>query len=234
MNTTDQNPGPITSKPTTNPADYWRRLCRVADSPVYVCGDLPHDDTKAEEQLDGWVAEGIDGIVDVRIEWDDQDRVKQRHPHVNYIWNGVDDAGGQQAFDWFDFTVDQTLKHLQNPDSKVVVHCHMGINRGPSMAFAILLALGWKPIDALNAIRHASNCRHHLRRLSTSLVARAQRQRRGGPGGRPREALPLAVRQQHQSRHAVGRESYSARRGRRLKLQVRIGSPMAAIGRSFR
>lgn len=153
MNTTDQNPGPITNKPTTNPADYWRRLCRVADSPVYVCGDLPHDDTKAEEQLDGWVAEGIDGIVDVRIEWDDQDRVKQRHPHVNYIWNGVDDAGGQQAFDWFDFTVDQTLKHLQNPDSKVVVHCHMGINRGPSMAFAILLALGWKPIDALNAIR---------------------------------------------------------------------------------
>ena len=29
----------------------------------------------------------------------------------------------------------------------------MGVNRGPSMAYAILLALGWDAVEALNAIR---------------------------------------------------------------------------------
>ena len=31
----------------------------------------------------------------------------------------------------------------------------MGINRGPSLAYAVLLAQGWDPIDALDAIRTA-------------------------------------------------------------------------------
>jgi hypothetical protein len=35
----------------------------------------------------------------------------------------------------------------------VLCHCHMGINRGPSLAFAVLLALGWEPVRALDAIR---------------------------------------------------------------------------------
>jgi len=37
----------------------------------------------------------------------------------------------------------------------VLVHCHMGVNRGPSMAFAILLGLGHDPVEALRAIRSA-------------------------------------------------------------------------------
>ena len=36
-----------------------------------------------------------------------------------------------------------------------MVHCHMGVNRGPSMAFAYLLDQGWDPIKALVAIRSA-------------------------------------------------------------------------------
>jgi hypothetical protein len=31
----------------------------------------------------------------------------------------------------------------------------MGINRGPSMGFAVLLALGWDAVDALDAIHAA-------------------------------------------------------------------------------
>jgi hypothetical protein len=31
----------------------------------------------------------------------------------------------------------------------------MGINRGPSVGFAILLALGWDPVEAIAAIRRA-------------------------------------------------------------------------------
>jgi hypothetical protein len=31
----------------------------------------------------------------------------------------------------------------------------MGVNRGPSLGFAVLLAQGWDPVDALDAIRGA-------------------------------------------------------------------------------
>ena len=37
----------------------------------------------------------------------------------------------------------------------MLAHCHMGINRGPSMGFAILLALGWDAEEALDAIHAA-------------------------------------------------------------------------------
>jgi len=37
----------------------------------------------------------------------------------------------------------------------VLAHCHMGINRGPSMGFAILLSLGWDAREALDALHAA-------------------------------------------------------------------------------
>ena len=43
----------------------------------------------------------------------------------------------------------------QDPDAVVLTHCHMGINRGPSLGFAVLLAQGWDPVDAIAAIRAA-------------------------------------------------------------------------------
>jgi len=41
---------------------------------------------------------------------------------------------------------------LRHPDRKVVAHCHMGVNRGPSMGLAILIAHGYDPIEALDKI----------------------------------------------------------------------------------
>ena len=41
------------------------------------------------------------------------------------------------------------------PDAVVLAHCHMGINRGPSMGFAVLLALGWDAVEALDAVHAA-------------------------------------------------------------------------------
>jgi protein-tyrosine phosphatase len=41
------------------------------------------------------------------------------------------------------------------PDAVVLTHCHMGINRGPSLGLAVLLSQGWDLVDALDAIRSA-------------------------------------------------------------------------------
>ena len=68
---------------------------------------------------------------------------------------GVDDDGGVQPDEWFDAGVQAAVEALSDPDAVVLVHCHMGVNRGPSMAYAILLALGWDAVEALNAIRAA-------------------------------------------------------------------------------
>ena len=53
------------------------------------------------------------------------------------------------AGDW------KTYRDLVADGGRAVVHCHMGINRGPSMAFALLLADGWGITEALDAIAEA-------------------------------------------------------------------------------
>ena len=53
---------------------------------------------------------------------------------------------------WFDATTSFALDRI-NAGSTVLAHCHMGINRGPSTAYAILLTLGWDPVDAVDHIR---------------------------------------------------------------------------------
>ena len=56
---------------------------------------------------------------------------------------------------WFDRGVAFALDALARPGTKVLSHCHMGINRGPSLAYAVLLALGTDPVEALDALRRA-------------------------------------------------------------------------------
>lgn len=134
---------------------------RIADaSPVtaelWIGGDLEiFDADLALEQLHELDAAGLTDIVDLRLEWDDSEWVTMAKPHIQYCWLGVDDAGQRMPDRWFHDGVEYVLARLHDRDRRVLVHCHMGINRGPSMGYAILLALGWDPIAALDAIRAA-------------------------------------------------------------------------------
>ena len=138
----------------SSPASWWRKLCEVTDQ-LFVCGDLPHDPTKFELMLTEWVNAGITHIVDVRGEWSDEKQVNKLQPHVTYSWLGTHDDGGLQDAEWFDVGVEMICEALADPNAKVVVHCHMGVNRAPSMVFAALLELGYTIEDALDAIRDA-------------------------------------------------------------------------------
>jgi hypothetical protein len=136
------------------PIHWHRQSCWVTPQ-INLTGDLHESPTRALDQLDGWVTIGVTDIIDVRIEGTDEAFVADHAPDVNYIWLGVDDHGGSQPDEWFDRGVEAALAALADPDRRIVVHCHMGVNRGPSMGFAILLALGWDPFEALDAIRAA-------------------------------------------------------------------------------
>ena len=124
---------------------------------VWTGGDLPSDlgETAMLADLTEIQNAGITDILDNRIEWSDEEFVRAHAPHLGFLWNGADDAGQVMADDWFDAGVAFALNALADPDAQVLAHCHMGINRGPSMAFAILLATGMEPVEALDAIHSA-------------------------------------------------------------------------------
>jgi dual specificity phosphatase 3 len=124
---------------------------------VWTGGDLPSelgDDAMLADLAEIQKA-GITDIIDNRIEWSDEEFVRTHAPHLGFLWNGADDVGQMMPDDWFNAGVAFALEALEDPDAQVLAHCHMGINRGPSMAFAILLATGMDPVAALTAIRQA-------------------------------------------------------------------------------
>lgn len=156
---------------------------------LLVGGDLDQrDDLLAAEQLGELVGLGVTHVVDVRLEADDSEFVLGLTDEVDYLWHGMDDAGQHVPAAWFEAAVTWVLDALEDPDAIVLTHCHMGINRGPSLGYAVLLAQGWDPVEAIDAIRRARPIAHvayaedalhwHHRRTATpDVVGRLDRAR---------------------------------------------------------
>ena len=122
---------------------------------LLVGGDIDcYNDTLARNQVVELFEAGVTHIVDCREEMSDED-VWGDVPEIDFRWHPVDDAGQRVPGSWFDAGVDPILEAFKDPDARVLTHCHMGINRGPSLGFAVLLALGWDPVAAIDAIRSA-------------------------------------------------------------------------------
>lgn len=119
---------------------------------LLVGGDLDPDDNHAEAQLKELVCLGVRHIVDTRQEWSDEAFVRAFHPSVRYHHLGIDDAGQAIPDSWFDTAVRQVLGALAAGD-RVLIHCHMGVNRSTSLMLAVLLSSGWDLIEAMDQIR---------------------------------------------------------------------------------
>ncbi len=138
-----------------NDVAYWhRRLCSVTDQLV-LSGDLPYDDDEALQLLGEWTEAGITHVLDTRTENDSSSFLGQHAPELQYTRFPTEDDGRTQPDWWFDEGVGFASSALADRDAVLLVHCSMGINRGPSMAFRILLERGWEPLTALNMIRNA-------------------------------------------------------------------------------
>jgi len=136
-----------------SPASLHREIHWVDDS-IAISGDLPSHGVRKFEQLDRWIEEGITDVIDVREERNDSEFIRE-YSDINPIWLGVDDCGRRRDPEWFENLVKVARDILADPSRSVLVHCHMGVNRGPSAAYAILLDQGWHHLDALRAIREA-------------------------------------------------------------------------------
>ena len=110
------------------------------------------DEELADEQLRSLVAAGITHVVDLRAPrevmstWPESSRFEVRRA-------GTHDDGSTKPDGWFASFVPWALAALDDRSHRLLVHCAMGSNRGPSGAFAILLMLGWTPDDALRSIQ---------------------------------------------------------------------------------
>lgn len=143
---------------------------------LVVGGDLSVDDEIAARQAIELAELGVTHVLDVRVEADDSDWWAGL-PGFEYRSAGIDDAGQQVPAAWFDEITDWAVAAIES-GGIVLTHCHMGINRGPSAGFAVLLRMGWDPVDALAAIRTArpiantwyaeDALRWHLRREGAS------------------------------------------------------------------
>ncbi len=93
---------------------------------------------------------GATHIIDMQIEFDD---TRLAEPHgVEVLWNPIDDDFQPKAPEVFQRGVDFALRVLDEPGTKLFIHCAAGVHRAPMMALAVLCSLGWKVKDAMNLI----------------------------------------------------------------------------------
>lgn len=71
---------------------------------------------------------------------------------LHYLHNGTRDDGRPKSPQWFNRSIRFALEALAHPGNRIYAHCAEGINRGPSTALAILLALGVDRVTARGMI----------------------------------------------------------------------------------
>ena len=145
----------MTASDNRPPALTIARAGFVTDR-VLVGGDLDSfDPDRGPAQLAELVDAGVTHILDTRREWSDEEYVSRHAPAVGYRHLGVDDDGGTLPDQWFDEATEWLDAVLAEPGARVLVHCHMGVNRSPSLVFGYLLHRGHGVREALDLIRGA-------------------------------------------------------------------------------
>jgi protein-tyrosine phosphatase len=103
----------------------------------------------AENMAQVAIAE-VTHIIDMQIEFDD---TALALPHgITVLWNPIDDDFQPKSPEVFQRGVDFALEALDEPGTKLFVHCAAGVHRAPMMTLAILCSLSWKLEDALRLI----------------------------------------------------------------------------------
>jgi protein-tyrosine phosphatase len=94
---------------------------------------------------------GVTHVINMQIEFDD------RHlgvPHgINVLWNPTDDDFQFKPPELLQRGVDFALEALDDPHTKVFIHCAAGVHRAPMMTLAVLRAMGWELREAMKLIQ---------------------------------------------------------------------------------
>jgi protein-tyrosine phosphatase len=94
---------------------------------------------------------GVTHILDMQIEFDDT-RLAQPH-NIEVLWNAVDDDFQPKKAEIFERGIAFAHAALDQPESRLFIHCAAGVHRAPMMTLAVLCSLGWKLGDAMELIQ---------------------------------------------------------------------------------
>jgi len=94
---------------------------------------------------------GVTHIIDMQVEFDDTP-LADRHG-IAVLWNAVDDDFQAKPPKVFHRGVEFARRALDEPGTKLLVHCAAGVHRAPMMALALLCSLGWTLEKAMDLIQ---------------------------------------------------------------------------------
>ena len=103
-----------------------------------------------EENMAAVARAGISHVIDMQIEFDDTPLAEPLG--IEVFWNPVDDDFQPKKPEVFQRGVEFAIGALDQPGTKLYIHCAAGVHRAPMMALALLCALGWKLNDAIRLI----------------------------------------------------------------------------------
>ena len=104
----------------------------------------------SERNMIDVVAAGVTHIINMQIEFDD---TRLAEPFgVKVLWNPTDDDFRTKQAVLLQRGVEFALEALEEPQSKVFIHCAAGVHRAPMMALAVLRAMGWSLDKAVKTI----------------------------------------------------------------------------------
>lgn len=94
---------------------------------------------------------GVTHIIDMQIEFDDTSLAEEHE--IEVLWNGADDDFKPKPPEIFQRGVKFALTALDEPGSKLFIHCAAGVHRAPMMALALLCSLSWNLPQAMDLIQ---------------------------------------------------------------------------------
>jgi protein-tyrosine phosphatase len=111
------------------------------------CGGQINDSADVNEL----VAAGVTHIIDAQVERDDAPLMTSG---LHYLWvPTADDGVHPKPVEWFSRAIEFAMPALGVPGGVVFTHCAAGVNRGPSLAYAIMRAQGWSAADAMAQLK---------------------------------------------------------------------------------
>jgi protein-tyrosine phosphatase len=93
---------------------------------------------------------GVTHVLNMQIEFDDRPLAE---PHgIRVLWNPTDDDFLPKPPELLERGVDFALSALEDPGTRLYVHCAAGVHRAPMMTLAVLGALNWEIGAAMTLI----------------------------------------------------------------------------------
>jgi len=104
-----------------------------------------------DQNMEELVNIGVTHIIDMQIEFDDRPIAE---PYaVKVLYSPTDDDFQPKPPELFQLGVSFALKAMDEPNSKLYIHCAAGVHRAPMMTLAVLRAMGWTLEDAMSLIQ---------------------------------------------------------------------------------